>query len=488
VDCIPGPYSNPPPTNSEAAANVCSYVPEWCGAEACGNGKIDSYRYLVNNCGFSGASEQCDGAELGGASCQSLGYAGGQLGCTSWCSLDRRKCLTCVGAGASVKSCGPTGLAGVSFPRAMAVAMNGTELGMAWLESNTSDGKREAHFARFGQDLAVLSETAGLGQTVASGGVSRDEYFRISVGSLAQGWVVAIGHGVSSELVMVDAAGKIVGTPRSIPVAGIKVISHPGSGPLLTWNEFLPDADGGSEDAPGPRDAGEDLDADRPDVPRDVSLESLLQPQPQSHWATKVAILAADGLSMTSPVTILRSDGSSDGNTAAFIGDGFLVASQVPSSGIAIARVELDGSASPSGPVVFEGAFEHPQLTAANGDVHLTYNSFADLPGVYWAELDRMGHTVVGPQLLSESRLTRIVGLGADTLVLSGPFREQDTATELELSRLGVDGAARGNPVTVVRDPSGAEFVSAVVLGGDAVVAWLTGGCLGTINLARIAP
>ena len=52
--------------------------PEVCG-EFCGNGTA------------SGA-EACDGADLGGATCQSLGFVGGTLGCTPGCRHDTGSC------------------------------------------------------------------------------------------------------------------------------------------------------------------------------------------------------------------------------------------------------------------------------------------------------------------------------------------------------------------------------------------------------------
>ena len=47
------------------------------------------------NCGdgaINVAGEQCDGADLGGASCQSLGFSGGVLRCKSGCGLDVSAC------------------------------------------------------------------------------------------------------------------------------------------------------------------------------------------------------------------------------------------------------------------------------------------------------------------------------------------------------------------------------------------------------------
>ncbi len=43
--------------------------------------------------------EQCDGSDLGGASCQSLGYAGGTLTCNSNCIFNTSNCYTFTGGG-----------------------------------------------------------------------------------------------------------------------------------------------------------------------------------------------------------------------------------------------------------------------------------------------------------------------------------------------------------------------------------------------------
>jgi hypothetical protein len=43
--------------------------------------------------------EQCDGNDLGGATCQSLGYTGGSLSCTSACTFNTSNCTTGGGGG-----------------------------------------------------------------------------------------------------------------------------------------------------------------------------------------------------------------------------------------------------------------------------------------------------------------------------------------------------------------------------------------------------
>lgn len=59
----------------------CSFDTSGCAQSLCGNGAVD-------------APEQCDGAELNGASCTSLGFASGTLGCTAGCAYDTSSCTS----------------------------------------------------------------------------------------------------------------------------------------------------------------------------------------------------------------------------------------------------------------------------------------------------------------------------------------------------------------------------------------------------------
>jgi hypothetical protein len=68
---------------SLACGAGCSFDTTGCPpAVACGNGTVEG-------------SEQCDGMNLGGASCESLGYGGGTLGCTGGCQWDPWQCYMC---------------------------------------------------------------------------------------------------------------------------------------------------------------------------------------------------------------------------------------------------------------------------------------------------------------------------------------------------------------------------------------------------------
>ncbi len=73
---------------------------------------IGSFSYPpCSSCGngvYEPPAEQCDGNDLGGATCQSLGYAFGTLGCTNACGYDISGCVKCsVGVMGGPTSCKP---------------------------------------------------------------------------------------------------------------------------------------------------------------------------------------------------------------------------------------------------------------------------------------------------------------------------------------------------------------------------------------------
>lgn len=74
---------------SEITVEVTARVP------GCGDGVVNS-----------GAGEECDGADLDGASCQSLGYISGFLSCTFTCTFDTSLCSMTLPGGSSGVSSG----------------------------------------------------------------------------------------------------------------------------------------------------------------------------------------------------------------------------------------------------------------------------------------------------------------------------------------------------------------------------------------------
>ena len=79
--------------SSFKASLLCT--PAVTGTGFCGNGTID-------------AGEQCDGANLGGATCQSVGFGSGTLACGPGCTFDTSGC-SCTGAECSPAKLPATG-------------------------------------------------------------------------------------------------------------------------------------------------------------------------------------------------------------------------------------------------------------------------------------------------------------------------------------------------------------------------------------------
>src|SRR4029077_19328159 len=83
-----------------AGRSGCS-VQDLCGAAACGNNVRDTCPTTPPPGSFcipprTAPTETCDGTDLGGATCASLGYGSGTLGCLSWCEFDPSGCSECL--------------------------------------------------------------------------------------------------------------------------------------------------------------------------------------------------------------------------------------------------------------------------------------------------------------------------------------------------------------------------------------------------------
>src|SRR3954468_4453075 len=123
----------------------------------CGNGAIDSCSYTVacpgapgQTCPTATYSEICDGSALGTSTCVSLGYAGGRLGCGSWCGFDTRACDACE-HGPAIAGC-VSAVPEVAAPTALALATTEAEIAIAWLDGDTQTTRTGLRFARFRPD------------------------------------------------------------------------------------------------------------------------------------------------------------------------------------------------------------------------------------------------------------------------------------------------------------------------------------------------
>jgi hypothetical protein len=103
------------------------------GGDSCGNGEID-------------AGEDCDTADLGGATCESLGFGEGTLTCTATCSFDDSQCP-------AAPTCGDDVINGTD-------ACDGDDLGTATCEGEGFDGGDIACDSRCQLDTSACCEHA----------------------------------------------------------------------------------------------------------------------------------------------------------------------------------------------------------------------------------------------------------------------------------------------------------------------------------------
>jgi hypothetical protein len=140
-------------------------IPWWLLVMALGGGCSDPYYDNFNNhptryCGdeVKNRDEDCDASDLGGASCGTLGYSGGDLVCSETCTYDTEACLGQVcGDGACVPGEDPPGCAadcsgeGITAGAAHTCAWKGAGAVWCWgvnLSAERGGPRRGSHVFR----------------------------------------------------------------------------------------------------------------------------------------------------------------------------------------------------------------------------------------------------------------------------------------------------------------------------------------------------
>jgi Metallo-peptidase family M12 len=130
----------------------------------CGNGVLDS-------------GEQCDGGDLGGATCASLGYASGTLACDANCTFDTSQCVAgpcgdgIVGHG---EACDPGGIGGASpsFGGATCASVGYSAGGSLTCAPNCSAIITGPHCSLTATQRCSSAATCPSGETCVSGATS----------------------------------------------------------------------------------------------------------------------------------------------------------------------------------------------------------------------------------------------------------------------------------------------------------------------------
>jgi hypothetical protein len=443
VACMPWPPSQP------ACAGLC------------GNGRVDSCDRPCNQPPFpvaivfpgDGGSfpvpplcpppvrESCDGTDVGTASCASLGYAGGPLGCTSFCTLDSSSCDGCKGGDSHVLGCASPALKEPSLPMAMAMATTDNEIAVAWVASG---GPRPGlRFTRFAPDLTVRAEGGCFGSFTAS---------TLELAATPTGYVLAVQDPDGVWIYALAPDGTPRGEARLLPRAAQPLLApRPGGGPLLAW----------------------------------MASETRSE--------VRAALLSVGGQEETAPVTLLVNPLELSHGSAVYTGDGFLVGGRESASGVVVTKVGLDGAVAGRN-VVSHGSTEYPQLAWNGSEARLTYGDFRATPSTYWLRIGRDGKSIGAPVALDTAKTyfnpAPLLAWGEDTIALLASWTGQTGGGgNLLPARVTAAGTFGTAPYPLLKTPGPAQSYRIGRRGPEAVVAWIEkAGSTGRIGLARISP
>jgi len=426
-----------------------------CGA-TCGNGTVDACPSQERPL----RAEDCDGDDLGGDTCESLGYTSGTLACGGTCQFDRSRCNDCVES-SEIEAC----VHPVDFDAntlALAVNADGTQVAYAW---TAADGLNPGVY--FG-----LTEPGAQGVV----GVPIENEGRLALAATPNGYFVLTGHtdysnqaraaASSITLVGFDSRGALRGTlPFARRFAGFLVPRRDAS-PLLVYS--------------GP-DPGDD----------------------NGFSSVRVELLDEDGSVALAPTVIepKASDRDRWACGGVFTGDGFLVVVSLgdgqPSDGFRLVDVGLDGSIRHTEDV----AVQQPGSCslAWNGtDVVWVYegnftHGVASEPGMRWQRLSNQGVPLSDPVSIGDDGVAsgdyRVARFGDESLVLRVPNLGGELP-QLSVLRLDADGVPTelAQVLTQVPDISGYDMVASDV---GAVIGWVgrapVGDAEGMNEFGRIA-
>jgi hypothetical protein len=440
-----------------------------CGS-LCGNGIRDTCAgYSGVEGGASPVSEVCDGTDLAGASCTSLGYKGGTLKCGAWCDFDTTTCDPCE-AGGKILSCGDVNVDAVA-PTSLALATTDTEIVLAWVSGADAYGYGAgAHMARFRSDLSLIAQTGCLGATNARS---------VALAIAPSGWILAIESATGIELHPLDPTLAPRGATRFLPNATWPVLVSRqlsgvpiAGGPLFVWTSNVVD----------------------PALAASVHANG--------RWA---ALLGDDATSETSDVEVAAATIDNTGS-GIFTGEGFLYADREFTTspywdGIAIEPIGLDGKLGPRQTPVPQDT-EAPDLGWTGTEARLVYNQFGNAMGQeMWLRLDAKG-APIGSSVpiggIDQYDGAVVATVADDTLVLLADYSQSVRPKNLDILRISTTGTTVDGPYALVLDPFLAPERRIARRGPEAVVAWLAGrpydafagptGYPGGVGLARVAP
>ena len=437
-------------TGAAGDSQICQPgLPTNCGASLCGNGARDTCTVPSGHgpCPQVSFTEACDGHDLGGDTCVAHGWGSGTLACASDCTPDTSACSECA-AGPRTAACGPAPI--VASPLTIAIAATATEIAVAVEE------KLALGLARLSPDLGLVSMTHLTDPKLAA---ATSFVADVRLAPLPSGWVISAYAGNELFIHALDAAGNDLGRTDVAPIA-------PSAESIEMTSTFAARADGG---------------------PLLVCTDG---------GKARAAVVAADGLSTTTPVDLAFGGGPAR-MSAVFIGDAFYVAAAIASgtgSQLRLVRVEADGTAGAPFDALPGVTVRDPILAAGADDLRVTYEAPDPTAGagsvrVLWQKLATTGAAASDPVELAtpadDGVALGLEAFGADSVALI------EGSSGLGVERVGPAGEAVTPAFAIMSAPASAGLAVRRTdqmfarQGADVVAAWHTAS---EIRIARVTP
>jgi len=437
-----------------------------CGAGLCGNGMRDTCSVCILPDGDGGTGvdagttpdappwpdppcpmygEACDGMDLGGNSCMTLGFAGGtSLSCASNCVFDTTACDSCEPGAAGVKAC--TSRAVDTYrPSSFALAAKGDQVAMAWLGDRNEVGESRVYFARRSADLEPDGDPVCIGST-------KESQYALALAASPGGWFVAYTTAAGVVVRVLATDGTPVGdgaiyagmhTPLFAERMGSPGdVTGTDGGPLLVMAYSWPGS--GLRGVLFDEGGGERFDVN-------ITGAGVVEPQ---------------------------------FGDAVFTGKGFLVIDRA-TLGVTIWPLDLDGKA---GAATMPGgsSTEYGQLAWGKDGGSVTWSDFGGTAGVRWAPIDETGavtgSTVSIGTVPEVFNVAPIVMLGAETLVMVPKYTGgTGLAGYISWQTISATGAL-GVRTRVSRDPGGAWDYEVARMDTGVVMGWVTADFAGGDN------
>ena len=446
--------------------------PQYCSPVLCGNDYRNSCGTTPPGsefCGDTPISEPCDGPDLGGNTCEAMGFASGTLRCLPKCDgFDTSGCGACLTTSTSVVRCGPPVPSMPVFPMAADIAATDTGVAMAWLVPTADDAglADQLWLARLTPELDLVGAARLDEPDVDAARAAGAPGGRVAIAPLPSGWAVAGWTHAGNFLHAIDADGRNVGRlalPGGTELGnsnGVRDVeppllaARPGGGPLMVWGVG----------------AG----------------------------VYRAAVVSDDGRSTTAPVDIaVPADAYYQLMSATFAGDVFYVVIMFD-MGIRVARISAAGDLVAVDAALSDITVFYPFFVDGADPPRIIYSAFTtastppDVVAPYLGsvliaqDLGTGGAPPASPTYIRTGtdsyNVTSGVVFGGDTvLTVTGG----DEFQVLSLARVDAGGVFVGDRVPVTRGVD-INWSRVVRRGPDAVVAWF--GFPAAMHIARVRP